>query len=65
MNGIQRLIENKNFAELKRTVDKLYINEELKTALRTIPTLYGEPKDVFESLSNCEQSKKWKKKSSI
>ena len=47
MNGIQRLIEYKNFAELKRTVDKLDINEELKTALRTIPTLYGEPEDVF------------------
>lgn len=47
MNDIQRLIEDKNFAQLKKNVNELEIDEELKNALQIIPTLYGEPEEVF------------------
>lgn len=45
---IQKRIEDKNFAELKTFVEHLAIDEELKKALRTIPTLYGKPNEVLE-----------------
>ena len=48
MAFVQRLIENKNFADLKRTVAGLEMPYTLKNALRTIPTLYGEPKEVLK-----------------
>ena len=45
---LQRLIEQKNFADLKRLVETLAIRGEVKQALRTVPRLYGPPEAVLE-----------------
>lgn len=45
---LQRLIEHKNFADLKRLVDTLAIPNEVRQALRAIPKLYGPPEMVLK-----------------
>lgn len=45
---LQKLIETKNFADLKRLVETLPIGDEVKRALRTLPTLYGPPTEVLQ-----------------
>lgn len=47
IRNIQKLIENKNFAELDHAVQALAIPDYYKHALATIPTLYGNPEKVF------------------
>lgn len=44
---VQRLIEDKNFAELRCFVEALSISDKQKYALQSIPALYGEPEKVF------------------
>ncbi|TCO79377.1 ATP phosphoribosyltransferase regulatory subunit [Marinisporobacter balticus] len=45
---IRRLIEEKNFAELKAKLDPLNIDEFFKNAILEIPYLYGEPERIIK-----------------
>lgn len=45
----RRLIENKNFNEIKAFLEDMKINQDIKDTLMQIPMLYGEPKKVIQS----------------
>lgn len=45
---LQQLIENKNFADLKRLVEGLPVKKPVKDAFRAIPRLFGRPETVLE-----------------
>ncbi|MYL43245.1 ATP phosphoribosyltransferase regulatory subunit [Virgibacillus massiliensis] len=51
ITNIQRFIQSKNLAEMTAYLESLTIDEPLKTAIRNIPFLYGQPKSVINEIN--------------
>ncbi|MFC2947864.1 ATP phosphoribosyltransferase regulatory subunit [Virgibacillus sediminis] len=47
LDQLQNLIQSKNIAEMNPFLDQLPIEEDVKSAIRSIPLLYGNPADVI------------------
>jgi len=45
---LQSLIQSKNMAEIGPFLDELGIDDDLKTAIQSIPLLYGKPEEVIK-----------------
>ncbi|MFC3040184.1 ATP phosphoribosyltransferase regulatory subunit [Virgibacillus xinjiangensis] len=47
LEQLQALIQSKNMAEMNPFLDQLSIEEDVKSAIRSIPLLYGNPADII------------------
>ncbi|MFC4025399.1 ATP phosphoribosyltransferase regulatory subunit [Oceanobacillus longus] len=55
---LQTLIQSKNITEIELLLNDLPIEEELQTAIQTIPMLYGEPASVIQQAEKIIRSDK-------
>jgi len=58
LESLQMLIQSKNLVEIDPFLTELDIDEQLKTALKSIPLLYGEPNTVIKQASEVTSNNK-------
>lgn len=60
LDTLQTLIQSKNLVEIEPFLTELDIDEKLKTAIKSIPLLYGQPNEVIKQAGDIARNDKMK-----